>query len=70
MRPPDQVRGMVKGARPHAGQATLPTADREPLTVGSRHSPMDFAFASSHHQVPGAPTPSLGCRSGRAKASQ
>ena len=36
----------------------------------SSHSPIAFAFPSSHHQVPGAPTPSLGCRSGRAKASQ
>ncbi len=34
------------------------------------HKPIALAFASSHHHVPGAPTPSLGWRSGRAKASQ
>src|SRR5271165_1525649 len=36
----------------------------------SPYRPIVLALASSHHQVPGAPTPSFGCRSGRAKASQ
>ena len=34
------------------------------------HSPIFFAFSSSHHQVSGAPTPSFGWRSGRENASQ
>ena len=50
----------------HASSAGLRRAERPAL----RQSPMVLAFASSHHQVPGAPVPSLGWRSGREKASQ
>ena len=47
-----------------------PTADCRLPTASSPHKPIALAFPSSHHQVPGAPTPSLGWRSGREKAFQ